>query len=77
VSGQTRFPPLTCPRRIMNRALPVSATTLIAESYADTKDGEIWLINANIPEYLQANRFNHEPKSGRASCCCTGSRSTS
>ena len=22
----------------------------IAESYADAKDGEIWLINANIPE---------------------------
>src|SRR5947207_14956219 len=34
----------------------------IAESYADSKDGEIWLINANIPEYLQANRFTHEPK---------------
>jgi len=39
--------------------------TTIAESYADTKDGEIWLINANIPEYLQANRFNHEPKRPR------------
>ena len=37
----------------------------IAESYADTKDGEIWLINCNIPEYLQANRFNHEPKRPR------------
>ena len=37
----------------------------IAESYADTKDGEIWLVNANIPEYLQANRFNHEPKRTR------------
>ena len=34
----------------------------IAESYADAKGGEIWLVNANIPEYLQANRFNHEPK---------------
>ena len=39
--------------------------TTIAESYADTKDGEVWLINANIPEYLQANRFNHEPKRPR------------
>jgi SsrA-binding protein len=39
--------------------------TTIAESYADPKDGEIWLINANIPEYLQANRFNHEPKRPR------------
>ena len=37
----------------------------IAESYADARDGEIWLINANIPEYLQANRFNHEPKRPR------------
>ncbi|UGV27087.1 SsrA-binding protein SmpB [Rhodopseudomonas boonkerdii] len=37
----------------------------IAESYADPKDGEIWLVNANIPEYLQANRFNHEPKRPR------------
>ena len=37
----------------------------IAESYADARDGEIWLINANIPEYLQANRFNHAPKRPR------------
>ena len=37
----------------------------IAESYADSKDGEIWLINATIPEYLQGNRFNHEPKRPR------------
>ena len=37
----------------------------IAESYADSKDGELWLINANIPEYLQGNRFNHEPKRPR------------
>lgn len=37
----------------------------IAESYADPKAGEIWLINCNIPEYLQANRFNHEPKRPR------------
>ena len=37
----------------------------IGESYADSRDGEIWLINANIPEYLQANRFNHVPKRPR------------
>ena len=42
-----------------------NSKTTIAESYADTKGGEIWLINANIPEYLQANRFNHEPKRPR------------
>jgi SsrA-binding protein len=34
----------------------------IAESYADARGGEIWLVNANIPEYLQAGRFNHAPK---------------
>jgi SsrA-binding protein len=35
----------------------------IAESYASVdKHGEIWLVNANIPEYLAGNRFNHEPK---------------
>ena len=37
----------------------------IGESYADTRDGEVWLINANIPEYLQAGRFNHSPKRPR------------
>lgn len=37
----------------------------IAESYADARDGEIWLVNANIPEYLQAHRFNHAPKRPR------------
>ena len=37
----------------------------IAESYADARDGAIWLINANIPEYLQANRNNHAPKRPR------------
>jgi SsrA-binding protein len=37
----------------------------IGESYADARDGEIWLINSNIPEYLQANRFNHTPKRPR------------
>jgi SsrA-binding protein len=37
----------------------------IAESYAGSRDGEIWLYNANIPEYLQANQFNHSPKRPR------------
>jgi len=37
----------------------------IAESYADSRGGELWLINANIPEYLQAGRFNHAPKRPR------------
>lgn len=37
----------------------------IAESYADARGGEIWLINATIPEYLQAHHFNHAPKRPR------------
>ena len=37
----------------------------IAESYAEVKDGEVWLINANIPEFSHGNRFNHEPKRPR------------
>jgi SsrA-binding protein len=37
----------------------------IAESYADPRGGEVWLVNANIPEYPQAGRFNHPPKRPR------------
>lgn len=33
----------------------------IAESYASAENGGIWLINANIPEYGPASRFNHVP----------------
>lgn len=34
----------------------------IGESYAQSKDGEIFLVNAYIPEYTEGNRFNHEPR---------------
>ncbi len=37
----------------------------IGESYADARQGEIWLLNANIPEYLQGGRFNHPPRRPR------------
>ncbi|MDB5594562.1 MAG: smpB [Hyphomicrobiales bacterium] len=38
----------------------------IAESYAAVdRNGELYLYNANIPEYLQANQFNHEPRRPR------------
>jgi SsrA-binding protein len=46
------------------KSLRVGKAT-IAESYADARNGEIWLVNANIPEYLQASRFNHAPKRPR------------
>lgn len=37
----------------------------ITESYVSPEGGELWLINATIPEYLKANRFNHEEKRRR------------
>ena len=37
----------------------------IADSYAGERNGEMWLYNAYIPEYLQANRFNHETRRPR------------
>src|ERR1700750_2808638 len=37
----------------------------IAESYAEVKEGEVWLVNANIPEFSHGNRYNHEPKRPR------------
>ncbi len=37
----------------------------IAESHAAEYGGELYLYNAYIPEYLQANRFNHETKRPR------------
>jgi SsrA-binding protein len=42
-----------------------SGRATIAESYAQAKGGEIFLINAHIPEYTMANRFNHEPRRPR------------
>jgi SsrA-binding protein len=37
----------------------------IAEAYASEKDGELFLINAYIPEYKQAGPQNHEPRRPR------------
>ena len=37
----------------------------IGESYAGPSGEEFFLFNAYIPEYLQANRFNHETKRPR------------
>jgi len=37
----------------------------IAESYAAVEGDEIVLVNADIPPYVQANRFNHEPRRPR------------
>ena len=37
----------------------------IAESYAEVKNGEVWLINSNVPEFSHGNRHNHSPKRPR------------
>jgi SsrA-binding protein len=37
----------------------------LGESYATMKGTELFLINSNIPEYREANRFNHEQKRPR------------
>jgi len=37
----------------------------IAESYASADGNELSLVNAYIPEYGPANRFNHEPRRQR------------
>lgn len=37
----------------------------IVESYASDEGDELFLINAFIPEYYEASRFNHNPKRPR------------
>jgi SsrA-binding protein len=37
----------------------------LEESYARVKSDEVWLIGCDIPEYTEANRYNHVPKRPR------------
>jgi SsrA-binding protein len=37
----------------------------IAEAYAGESGGELFLVNANIPEYKSSNHFNHLPRRPR------------
>ena len=37
----------------------------IAEAYADVQAGELFLVNANIPEYKASAHFNHQPRRPR------------
>src|SRR2546430_14094402 len=39
----------------------------IAEAYADEQGGELFLVNANIPEYKASAHFNHQPRRPRKS----------
>lgn len=42
-----------------------NGTVSLAESYAKMREGEVWLVGCDIPEYVEANRFNHRPKRDR------------
>jgi SsrA-binding protein len=42
-----------------------NAKISIEEAYGRVRDGELWLVGANINEYPQANLMNHEPKRTR------------
>jgi SsrA-binding protein len=37
----------------------------LADAYAEVRDGEVWLVNAFIPEYDQGTWTNHEPRRTR------------
>ncbi len=37
----------------------------LEEAYARVHQGEVWLVGCEIPEYVQANRFNHDPRRRR------------
>lgn len=37
----------------------------LEEAYARVKDDEVWLIGCDIAEYVEANRFNHNPRRPR------------
>jgi SsrA-binding protein len=37
----------------------------LRDSYATIREGELWLVNAHISPYKQANRENHEPRRDR------------
>jgi SsrA-binding protein len=37
----------------------------LEEAYGRMREGELWLIGCDIPEYAEASRFNHPPKRPR------------
>lgn len=37
----------------------------LEEAYGRVKGQEVWLLGCDIPEYKQANQFNHEPRRPR------------
>ena len=49
----------------------------IGESYAMAKDGEIFLVNAYIPEYTDGQSLQSRAAAHRANCWCTRPRRAS
>jgi SsrA-binding protein len=37
----------------------------LEEAYGRVSEGEVWLVGCDIPEYTQANQWNHEPRRPR------------
>jgi len=37
----------------------------LAEAHGRVKNGEVWLMGCDVAEYVEANRFNHEPRRPR------------
>ena len=42
-----------------------AGTISLSDSYALVRDNEVFLVNCDIPEYIDANRFNHRRKRDR------------
>ncbi len=46
------------------KSLRAGAASL-SEAYGRVRNGEVWLVGCDIPEYVEANQFNHKPKRER------------
>lgn len=42
-----------------------AGTVALGDAFGKMKNGEVFLINSDIPEYVDANRFNHQPRRER------------
>ncbi len=42
-----------------------SGQVSLNEAYGRVREGEVWLLGCDIPEYTEANRFNHNPRRPR------------
>jgi SsrA-binding protein len=47
------------------KSLRLGSGVNISDAYAGEKDGELWLLNAQINPYPHGNRQNHEPRRPR------------